>query len=50
MHRSESSGGRNGLILIVALLVLGAVLAMLYRSASHRDLPDDDWFDFEHPS
>jgi hypothetical protein len=51
MHDSESSGGgHNGLILLVALIVLGAVLAMLYKSASNRDLPDDEWFDFEHPS
>lgn len=41
---------KNGLFLVVAVLVLGAVLAMLYRSASHRELPDDEWFDFEHPN
>ena len=51
MSESESGGGgRNALVLIVALLVLGGILAMLYRSASNRDLPDDEWFDFEHPS
>ena len=51
MSESESSGGgRNALVLIVALLVLGGILAMLYKSASNRDLPDDEWFDFEHPS
>lgn len=51
MSDSESDGGgRNTLVLVVALLVLGGILAMLYRSASNRDLPDDEWFDFEHPS
>lgn len=51
MSESESNGGgRNALVLIVALLVLGGILAMLYKSASNRDLPDDEWFDFEHPS
>ena len=42
MSESESGGGgRNALVLIVALLVLSGILAMLYRSASNRDLPDD---------
>jgi hypothetical protein len=42
---------RNSLLLVVALLVLGAILALLYQSASHDDFPEDDeWFDFEHPS
>ncbi len=51
MSKSEDGGsGRNALVLVVALLVLGGILAMLYRSASNRDLPDDEWFDFEHPS
>ena len=51
MSESEGgSGGRNALVLIVALLVLGGILAMLYKSANNRDLPDDEWFDFEHPS
>jgi hypothetical protein len=51
MDELESGGGgRNAIVLVVALLVLGAVLAMLYKSASNRDLPDDEWFDFEHPS
>lgn len=51
MSGSESGGGgRNALVMIVALLVLGGILALLYRSASNRDLPDDEWFDFEHTS
>jgi hypothetical protein len=40
---------RNSLVIVVALLVLGAILAMLYRSASNDELPDDEWLDFEHP-
>ena len=40
---------RNSLLIVVALLVLGAILAMLYRSASNEELPDDEWLDFEHP-
>lgn len=40
---------RNSLLLLLALLVLGGVLAMLYRSANHDELPDDEWLDFEHP-
>jgi hypothetical protein len=42
--------GKNGLLVLVALLALIGVLAMLYRSASNRDLPEDEWFDFEHPT
>lgn len=40
---------RNSLILAVALLVLGAVLFMIARSASVDESLDDEWFDFEHP-
>lgn len=40
---------RNSMLIIVALLALVAVLAMLYRSASNDELPDDEWLDFEHP-
>jgi len=40
---------RNSLLIVVALVVLGAILAMLYRSASNDELPDDEWLDFEHP-
>jgi hypothetical protein len=42
--------GKNGLFVLVALVALASVLFMLYRSASNRDLPDDEWFDFEHPT
>ncbi|HUG14923.1 MAG TPA: hypothetical protein VMM78_07860 [Thermomicrobiales bacterium] len=41
---------RNSLILGVALLVLGAVLFMIYRSTTDDGELDDEWFDFEHPS
>jgi hypothetical protein len=37
------------MLIVVALVVLGAIIAMLYRSASHEELPDDEWLDFEHP-
>lgn len=40
---------RNSLLIVVALVALGAILAMLYRSASNDELPDDEWLDFEHP-
>jgi hypothetical protein len=41
---------RSSILMLVALIVLGAILALLYRSASNDELPDDDeWFDFEHP-
>jgi hypothetical protein len=42
------TNGKNGLFLALALLVLGIVIALLYRSASHDELPDDEWLDFEH--
>lgn len=41
-------GKSNVAVIIVALAILGAILALLYRSASSDDLPDDEWFDFEH--
>jgi hypothetical protein len=50
---SDANGrgrGKNGLLVLLALLVLAAVLTLLYRSATHRELPDDEWFDFEHPA
>ena len=37
------------LVLLAALGVLGAILALLYRSARNDDLPEDEWLDFEHP-
>lgn len=40
---------RNSLFIVIALVVIGAVLAILYRSASNQELPDDEWLDFEHP-
>jgi hypothetical protein len=40
---------RNSLILGLALLILGAILFMIYRSVSEEDSLDDEWFDFEHP-
>lgn len=42
-------GNRNLVLVVLALAVLGAVLAVLYRSASDDELPDDEWLDFEHP-
>ena len=42
--------GKNGALVLVGLLVLAGVLAMLYRTASNRDLPEDEWFDFEQPT
>lgn len=38
---------RNIAVLLVALGVLGAILALLYRSASHEEVPEDEWLDFE---
>ena len=40
---------KGGLLVLVVLIVAVAV-AMLYRMSSQRDLPDDEWFDFEQPS
>lgn len=42
-------GTRNVLVLVVALGILGVIVALLYRSVSHEDLPEDEWLDFEHP-
>ncbi len=42
-------GTRNVVVLVVALGILGAILALLYRSASHEELGEDEWLDFEHP-
>jgi hypothetical protein len=39
----------KGLLLLVLIAVAVAV-AMLYRASSQRDLPEDEWFDFEQPS
>lgn len=44
------SKGKGGIFVLVALLAVVAVIAMVYRSASNRELPDDEWFDFEQPS
>jgi hypothetical protein len=41
---------KNGLVLLVAILAIVAVVAMVYRSASNKELPEDEWFDFEHPT
>jgi hypothetical protein len=38
---------KNGLFVLLALVIIAAVVALLYRSASGDDLPDDDWFEFE---
>jgi hypothetical protein len=43
-------GNRNLLFVVIALAVVGVILAILYRSASDDELPDDEWLDFEHPS
>jgi hypothetical protein len=42
--------GRIGFLVLVALLAVVAILLALYRSASHDELPDDEWLDFEHPT
>ncbi|HQX62665.1 MAG TPA: hypothetical protein PK593_04300 [Thermomicrobiales bacterium] len=42
-------GTRNVSVLVVALLILGAILALLYRSASSEEIGEDEWHDFEHP-
>lgn len=42
-------GTRNVLVLVAALAILGAILALLYRSNSREELPDDEWLDFEQP-
>lgn len=50
-HESEDvlGGTRNIIVLVVALGILGAILALLYRSASDEEIPEDEWLDFEHP-
>lgn len=40
---------KGGVLLLVVLAVVVAV-GMLYRMSSQRELPDDEWFDFEQPS
>jgi hypothetical protein len=42
----KSKGG----LLVLVVLVVAVAVAMLYRMSSQRDLPDDEWFDFEQPS
>jgi len=42
-------GSRNIVVLLLALGILGAILALLYRSTSDEDLSEDEWLDFEHP-
>ena len=37
----------KSLITVLVFVVLGAVIAALYRSAQTSDLPDDEWFEFE---
>ena len=39
----------KGAIAIVALVVVGIVALVLYRSTSGEDFPDDEWFEFEVP-
>jgi hypothetical protein len=42
---------KNGFMLLVAILaIVAVVVAMVYRSASNKELPEDEWFDFEHPT
>lgn len=43
-------GKSKGGILILVLLVVAVAVAMLYRMSNQRELPDDEWFDFEQPS
>lgn len=43
-------GKSKGGLLVLVLLGVVVVLAMLYRASSQRELPDDEWFDFEQPS
>ncbi len=51
MKASMPTGrSRNGFLVLFVLLVVGAVLLALYRSASHDELPEDEWLDFEHPN
>jgi hypothetical protein len=40
---------KGGLLLLVLIVVVSGV-AMLYRMSNQRDLPEDEWFDFEQPS
>lgn len=35
------------LFTLLAVTIVAAVLAALYRSANNADLPDDEWFEFE---
>jgi hypothetical protein len=50
--KASVPGGRsrNGFLVLVVLLAVVAILLALYRSASHDELPDDEWLDFEHPT
>jgi hypothetical protein len=35
------------LITILAFALIGAIAAIIYRTAQNSDLPDDEWFEFE---
>lgn len=38
---------KKSVMIVLALAVVGALVAALYRSANNADLPDDEWFEFE---
>ena len=51
LRKEHPMKGKNGFALLIAILAIVAVVgAMVYRSASNKELPEDEWFDFEHPT
>lgn len=44
------SKGKGGLLVLVALVAIVAVIAMIYRTTTNKEMPEDEWFDFEHPT
>ncbi len=40
---------RGGLLLLI-LIAMAVGVGLLYRASAQRDLPEDEWFDFEQPS
>ncbi len=45
--RNQSNTRNNRLYIVLGLLAVFSVVMLLYRSAQHRGLPDNEWIDFE---
>ena len=50
METTSNGRGKGSFLVLVILLALVAAAVALYRNASHDELPEDEWLDFEHPT